>query len=202
MKSKIKAIVFDVGNVMYKEEMDYERLSRKLDLDHRRLMSAWEKYRHAGSIGSLSAESYIKSIAKEVNTDSKRLYSAWFKIKKEGLKKMPGMHALVNKLKKNRYIVGTLTNILSLHHKVRIGLRVYDPFHFNIISCKVGFRKPEKEIYELLLKKLKKLKPEEIVFIDDWKGALIPAKSLGIKTILFKNSKNLIKDLKKLGVEI
>jgi hypothetical protein len=64
---------------------------------------------------------------------------------------------------------------LTKKHRIRIGLRTI--------------------AYNELLGKTK-----EASFIDDYQICLDGAKKLGMKTILFKNNKQLIKDLKKLGV--
>jgi putative hydrolase of the HAD superfamily len=58
-------------------------------------------------------------------------------------------------------------------------------------------RKPELKIYRLTLKKLK-VKPEECIFIDDKEKNLKPAKKLGIKTVLAKNPKQVIRDVCKI----
>jgi HAD superfamily hydrolase (TIGR01509 family) len=67
------------------------------------------------------------------------------------------------------------------------------------MSFEVGSRKPEKKIFRVLLSKYH-LKPAECVFIDDRDFNLVPAKEIGLKTILFKNPKQLEKDLRKIGV--
>ena len=68
-----------------------------------------------------------------------------------------------------------------------------------ILSWKVHMRKPEPEIYQYVLKKMK-LSPEETVFIDNYPMNLPPAKKMGIRTILFRNPEQLEKDLVKFGV--
>ena len=77
-------------------------------------------------------------------------------------------------------------------------------FDFAIISYEVKTRKPEPKIYQLLLKKIhthnKTINSNQVVFIDDKKYNLVPAKKLGIHTINFQNNAQTIKELKKLGV--
>ena len=60
-------------------------------------------------------------------------------------------------------------------------------------------RKPDKEIFNLTLKKLK-LNPQQVLFIDDKIENIQGAKKLGIPSILFKNNKDLIEQLTKRGV--
>lgn len=53
-----------------------------------------------------------------------------------------------------------------------------------IISSEVGFRKPDKRVYEKLLKAIQ-APPESCVFVDDRLENLRPASDLGIKTVWF-----------------
>ena len=59
-------------------------------------------------------------------------------------------------------------------------------------------------IYELLLKNVrnkdKKIKPSNILFVDNREWNLIPPRKLGMKTILFENNKQLAKDLRELHI--
>lgn len=67
-------------------------------------------------------------------------------------------------------------------------------FDVNIRSNEVGSRKPEEKIYLITLEKLG-LKPEECLIIDDQKQNLKTAQKLGMNTILYTNSEELIKRL-------
>ena len=78
---------------------------------------------------------------------------------------------------------------------------VRDIFDVIVTSYGEKIAKPNKEIYLRVTQKLGVL-PEECVFIDDFKRNIIPAKELGIKTILFRNFKQLKEDLSKLGIKI
>ncbi|NCO04696.1 MAG: HAD-IA family hydrolase, partial [Candidatus Magasanikbacteria bacterium] len=69
------------------------------------------------------------------------------------------------------------------------------------ISCDVGIRKPSKEIYKIILKKLK-MKPGECVFIDNQEWNTKPAEKLGMKSIVYSNNKQTFKELNKLGVKV
>ena len=68
-----------------------------------------------------------------------------------------------------------------------------------VVSCDVGLRKPDIKIYRLILKRFG-LKAKEVLFIDNQKWNLVPAKKLGMKVLLFKENKKTIKDIKKLGL--
>lgn len=57
-------------------------------------------------------------------------------------------------------------------------------FAHKVISGSVGFRKPEKEIYKILLDDIRR-PASECIFIDNSVKNLITAENLGMKTILF-----------------
>ena len=61
--------------------------------------------------------------------------------------------------------------------------------------------KPNKEIFEFALNKIK-LKPEECLFIDDRYNNIITAKKLGINTIQCKNLTQLKKDLLSFSIQL
>ena len=60
-------------------------------------------------------------------------------------------------------------------------------------SADIGYRKPEKEFYELVLNEIKKeynISPHEIMFFDDSKENIDSAKKLNINANLYKNFKD------------
>jgi len=102
---------------------------------------------------------------------------------------------------KGKYRLGLLSNNNPLFVDRFRKLNKLDAvFDFQIFSCEAKIRKPDPEIYKLLIKTAA-CSPDEIVFIDDKKKNLKPAKHLGIKTILFKDPVQLIEELKDLGIE-
>lgn len=73
-------------------------------------------------------------------------------------------------------------------------LKQFDPV---IISCDVGMRKPEPEIYKLMLQKLG-LQAEECIFVDNRSDNIAAAKALGFHTVQDKNNKQVIRKIKQL----
>ncbi len=109
------------------------------------------------------------------------------------------MAVLVKKIKKAGYKVPLLSNVLrkmAIYNRIKGRYRLFRPL---FLSYEIGTRKPFPTIFKHALKKLK-VKPEECLFIDDQISYLEGAKSLGIKTILFKNHSQLVRDLKRFDV--
>nr|WP_320146658.1 HAD-IA family hydrolase [uncultured Anaeromusa sp.] len=93
--------------------------------------------------------------------------------------------AVAQKLQKE-YHLALLSNDISewsAYLREKYDLNQY--FEEIVISGDVGLRKPDKAIYELLLRRLQ-CRPENSVFIDDRQKNLIPAMRAGMKTIQFK----------------
>ena len=107
---------------------------------------------------------------------------------------VPEMINLVKELNNKKIKTAVLSNIARFQAKIIKKHHGYDEFNIKILSYKVRMRKPEQEIYNLVIKKLK-TRPEECIFIDDKERNLIPAKNLGIRTILAKNTEQIINDV-------
>lgn len=67
-------------------------------------------------------------------------------------------------------------------------------FHHSILSWRVGLRKPDPRIYQLVFNYVPCL-PSEVVFIDDKPENVAGAASVGFHTILFTSSSQLALDL-------
>ena len=63
-----------------------------------------------------------------------------------------------------------------------------------IASCKVGYGKPDQEIYDIALQKMHTTAKESL-FIDDKQTFLDPAVKMGFRTILARNSEQIINDV-------
>ncbi len=72
-------------------------------------------------------------------------------------------------------------------------------FDISIFSCEVGKRKPDKEIFQLLISQAE-VEPSEILFIDDQGINLTAAEQMGIQTLLYTGYAKAIDDLTALGI--
>ena len=199
----IKAIVFDIGDVIIYDNLDelYKAISGEMKIDLQKFRDFRRGLALPYSEGKLSTEEYIKLIAEEFEIEDVDAFKKlWLEKRDELTKPNREMFRLLDELKKN-YVVATLTNITPLSDVARKKMGVYRPFSLIIKSYETGMRKPQEEYFELLLKKLK-LSPEEILFVDDKERNLEPAKKLGMKTVLFADNKQFVEELKKQGIKI
>ena len=151
-----------------------------------------------GKIGHLQ---FWKNVSKKVNKEipDNLLEDLWVKDYEKLTSIDKGVEKTVILLKKN-YKLAMISNTIEKHVKINRKLGRFKLFDVVIFSNEVGSTKGEKDIFLLAIEKLN-VQSEECVFVDDIKKFLEIPKKLGMKTIHFKNSKQLVEDLRKLGLD-
>ena len=84
---------------------------------------------------------------------------------------------------KDKCYIGILSNLVILDEKrinKQLNLSIYD---YVFLSFKLGLKKPNRDIYEEVMKNID-FKPEEILFIDDSEKNIETAKSMGWNTLI------------------
>ena len=94
----------------------------------------------------------------------------------------------------------TNTNQLHIEHLRRTvpALEVFDDW---VVSCEVGLRKPDPDIYRLALERAG-VRAERAVFIDDRPEMVDAARGVGLKGVRFENSRQLEQDLQSIGLNM
>lgn len=105
--------------------------------------------------------------------------------------------ALAKEAKDKGLNIAILSNVIEPTYNVIEQAGYYDLFDEVIASCKVGYVKPEKEIYKIALDRFN-VTAQESVFIDDKQSLLDPANQLGFKTILAQDPGQIIRDVRAL----
>lgn len=202
---KIKALIFDMGNVVafYDNMLAARKMSKIINAPAKKIFKIIdgpaEKFTDAYELGAPS-KVYWDIAAKKLGVEKipyKKFDKLWVKIFNPNRE----MIFLIKKLRKN-YKTALLSNTGRIHKEyLSKKYKFHNLFHVEIFSFKVKARKPNKEIYLLALKKLK-VKPNEAVFIDDRIECVEGAEKVGIHGIHFKNNKQFLREIRKLGVEI
>ncbi len=202
VKAMIKAIVFDVGEVLLNGFWGIQfRLEPLLGIKADKIFWMLEGEELSSLFkGEITEEEYWKRILRKNkwNIDMKILK----KSARDNFREIDGMREIVEKLKYGGFKLGLVSDHAKEwidHCKEKYGY--HKLFHSSLYSFEVGVRKPSKRIYELILDKLK-IKPEECLYVDDQERNIKSAGEIGIKTILFKNSEELKRDLIGFGIEI
>ena len=201
----IKAIIFDMGGVVV-NRTDYiipEEIAHSFGVSLEIAKQAYDEAMkdNAFQKGIISEEEVCQRIQYFLNKPLPHDYKTIFTKQMQITHLQKEVLDIVNSLKKNGYIIPLLSNTCKPHveyHKKHGDYHLFSPL---ILSSEVGFAKPDAEIYLIALKKIN-CKPEEAVFIDDKQKCVDGAIAVGIYGILFQNAKQLLSDLRNLGVKV
>jgi epoxide hydrolase-like predicted phosphatase len=197
----IKAILFDYGGVMTDggggSELS-DRLGAGLGISSKAAFAmlgpVWNQY----ASGTITEDELWQAIeadyGKPIEPAERAIWNTW----KDHMQPRAEMVELVKGLQAQGYTVGLLSNVIP---NTAADIRAnggYDAFDFLVLSCEAGYSKPAREIYECALEQLQGFKPEEVLFIDDQERFLVPARALGMHTILAQNATQIAAEVKKL----
>jgi putative hydrolase of the HAD superfamily len=190
----IKNIIFDYGNVIFsldflKVQEAWKQLGINNPLEffgHKQQDEIFDKF-DRGEVSADEFRAYIRQITGNSTLTNEQINAAWNSIL-VGI--APGNHELLLNLKE-KYRIFLLSNINSIHFD-HIMAYLKSEFEFDgndhifektYYSHLTGKRKPEPEIFELVLQE-NNLNPAETLFIDDSPQHLAAAQKLGIQTFL------------------
>ena len=200
MLKNIKNIIFDFGGVII--NLDYQYLYKsfmKIGVDNcQELFSESAQIKvfddfEEGRISPAQFRDKMREISGVMFSD-KEFDNAWNDL----LKNIPQNRLeVIYKLKQN-YRTFLLSNTNKIHYDCyKNDIREINEFNGfeelfekTYFSHQIGIKKPNKEIFELVLNE-NNLIPEETLFIDDTKTHLVSAEKLGIKTHYLRNGEDI-----------
>jgi epoxide hydrolase-like predicted phosphatase len=196
----IKAFLFDNGGVMTSGGAGNElaeRLANNLGINEVKAWSLLKQVFDEYIKGKLTEPELWRIVenhyGKPISVDKRDIWNKW-----EDMRPLPEMMDLVRKLKTKGYKVGLLSNVIPNTERVIRANGGYDNFDFLVLSCEVGFSKPDPEIYAIAMNHLDGIKPNEVAFLDDQERCLVPARELGMETILVNSPTQAIAEVQKL----
>lgn len=187
-RNPIKAVIFDMGNVVLKVDhwVACEKFSQYSDLTkeeiyERIIGSSLEDLFERGRISPLA---FYLSISKKIHVDMD--FEQFSRIYNDVFFTNNGMSEVLKRLKKEVKIL-LLSNTNQSHFSwVDQKFSILKNFKERVLSYKVGFRKPEKEIFLHALDMLR-FKPEETVYIDDLEEFVSASEKIGMNGIVFRS---------------
>ncbi len=198
----IKSIIFDFGQVLVKfipYDMTKAYISDENDINLVAEVifdrSYWDKL----DAGTITDEEVIeeskKRLPERLWQSAEKVYYNWI----YNIPEIEGMAEVVENLKKEGKNLCILSNIATLfveHHQENQMIKRFDKLVF---SSACGMTKPNKDIFEYVLKKYD-FKASETLFVDDRLENISGAESVGIMGYLFDGNvekfKEFLKNLK------
>jgi putative hydrolase of the HAD superfamily len=202
-----KAIIFDIGGIVLEEfgKESREILCRKFGIDSQKFKEFAIKNLSKSYSGKLHYLDFFGKLTKEnkLEVSVKEMAKEWLNTREKTSKVNKEVKKTILSLKKN-YLIGSFTNSTLLNDKAKQRKEVYKLFDFNLISHKLGFAKPEMKSYKFLVDALKKkkIKPEEVIFIDNEEKNLVIPRKLKMKTVLFEEARQLKDEIRGFGIKV
>lgn len=194
-----KAVIFDFGGVMTAapdkkglQQFLIESLSLSKE-DFKRIYQV-KKIANAQGVDDVS---FFKDYAEKNHL---KLSPSWkeefYAAMKKSLNVRSEMYELVERIKEKDLLVGLFSNIDERRASLLREWGLYACFSPCILSYEIGCEKPDPKAYKILLEVLD-VEPQEVLFIDDKEQNVHAAKELGIDAVLFENTDQVQRELKK-----
>lgn len=182
----IKNVVFDLGNVLisfrpsnYFDKKDYpESIKTKILTD---IFSSKEWLMLDN--GEISTTEGIDAIALKSTLKKEEIIHI-FNLRTDIMFPIDQNVRILPDLMKRGFRLYYLSNFpIDIFEEIKTGYYFFKYFDGGIISSEVKFSKPDRRIYEILLKKYS-LTPEECLFIDDIEKNVSVAETLGMNGLV------------------
>ena len=202
----IKAIIFDLGGViiLHRAHIVTYILQEMFPQQISLVLPIWQEYRVALNNGSSSTRELVGKLKETTHSEKSvdELIKMWEMIYKRESQVINSELLQQIAYFRKKYKVYVFTDTIALHDDVNSKRGIYEQFDGVFKSFKIGKAKLEGKTAFLSVAEKIKVRPEECIFIDDTKAHVVTAKEIGMKAILFKDNKQLVTDLEKLGVMV
>jgi epoxide hydrolase-like predicted phosphatase len=197
--SKIEAVIFDAGGVLHESNsVVTDDLVQELGLEQETLQKIWANQIPLLGSGKIDEAEFWKQVSSEhgirqVEVAENLLGRAFT----EALKSHVPVIELIKELGTSGVKLAVLSNTIEPHAKALRDAGLYDGFDYLFLSHEVGMRKPDIAIYEHALAELG-TKPEATIFVDDDPENVEAAEALGMKGLVFTDTKKVVAELRSL----
>ena len=202
----IKNIIFDMGGVLLRFEPEHfiARLGitgTDADLLRREVFRSadWVRMDRGTLTDVEGTECICRRLPEHLHPAAKELICRW---EYPEILPMENMATLIQELKDAGYGIFLLSNAFSRQHEYWSRVPGSEYFDDTLISADVKMVKPQREIYELALRKFG-VKAEECLFIDDLPSNIEMGENCGIRGVVFHGDAAILRaDLRRAGVNI
>lgn len=143
--------------------------------------------------GCISEDIFWDNACKTMGIEKPRVHSLWGDAFKAGYSEKKDVFGLIDCLKDRGYKIGLLSNT-EIPATEFFYQRGYTQFDTVVFSCKERVCKPDKEIYEIMLRRLD-VRSHEAVFVDDKEENVHGAQDVGLHGIIFVSPEQVKKEL-------
>lgn len=195
-----KLILFDLGGVLFTSGMNVfvNSVSKRYGIEEKTIRELVD-YGKLGSLyreGKITRDEFWKKVISKLDLKetADELEKEWI----DGYKLIEGTRNIIIRLSKSFKVMFLSDNVKEREEVLEKKYAFKSLFTGGVFSHEVGVRKPDPRVYKIALEKAG-IKADQTVFIDDKESCLIPAREMGITSILFTSPEELENSLKKLG---
>lgn len=183
----IKAILFDVGGVIYKHPRSpipiiFSRIYRQPYAD---VFMVYRNLKRGLFTGKITADQFILTVGRKFDASIPvaEVKELWIKYYRKFAVPDRTVLRYVKKLRQ-LYRVYLFSNTVALSSDLNEKIGLFKYFDGRFLSFEMRMKKPDPAVYLAVLKHLN-LSGDECVFVDDQEGNLRPAHKLGFRTVHF-----------------
>ena len=201
----IRNIIFDFGGVIlkHKSTLMEDKIAEIFSIPLEQALKIWTEWKPLLMTGKISSEQFLEKVKNELQSD-KSLSDILQNWKDIYIKEAEGVDwellAFIEKLK-NNYQVFLFTDTIDTHDEYNSTRGINNKFTQVFKSHIEKLTKLNNNAFINVLKKIN-AKPSECILIDDLEENIKRAEDLGIKGIVYKNTKDLIKTLIEVGIKV
>jgi FMN phosphatase YigB (HAD superfamily) len=190
-------IIFDLGRVLVDFDFaavirnlkKYTALSEKQIRRYFETTPLWDRFER----GHVTPAQFFKALSKDLKL-KKLSYEKFGPLWNSIFTEKHDTVAVLRDLR-SRYRLAMLSNVNELHWEFIAGRHAFmNWFDHPVASYAVGYRKPDAEIFRIVLRQAN-VPPQRAVFIDDVESHVQAAKAIGIRAYRFVNATQLRQDL-------
>lgn len=192
----LKNIIFDIGGIILEwGNRPIQKLLNKSDKEVKKISKIiyGDKRFKSCILGELSQTEYMKQLIGENTEYSDDIYKILSEEYQE--KVLPVIKENLGKiieLKNKGYKIYFLSNITDVSYNyLKNKLKILDLIDGGVYSFKEHTKKPEKEIFDILIKRYN-LNKDETIFFDDSEKNVKAGNEYGIKSYVFKSLESTI----------
>ena len=197
-KIKIRALILDYGGVISQPQNpeNVNTILQCLGQDYDDFMQVYYDLRVGYDNGQLSGQEYWVKVLQHYGLDPNGFDLSRF-IQEDVNSWTHLNESMLQFITENKNRIPKLAMISNMVDDTLVFMRRHydwlDLFDELIFSCEVGVNKPEREIYEICLRKLN-ISPHECLFVDDSRINVKGAKDSGMRAIQFNNFSQFLHD--------
>nr|XP_024370990.1 flavin mononucleotide hydrolase 1, chloroplatic-like [Physcomitrium patens]PNR57210.1 hypothetical protein PHYPA_004203 [Physcomitrium patens] len=190
-KPKVPVLLLDVMGTLVRDPF-YEDIPAFFGMTMKELLAekhptCWIEF----EMGQLTEDEVIKKFfADGRDFDIQGLKECMTK----GYTYLEGVEELLQRLLSAGYTMHAFSNYPCWYSMIENTLQLSQYMPWTFVSCHMGLRKPDLEIYLEAARRLK-LDPSDCVFVDDRAKNVEAAMAVGMKGIVFRNAKQLEEEL-------